>query len=321
MRKPIVGNSLVSALVDLQAMSTHIFAWKEEPEKAIDFVRNYVQDMKLDNYANRSADIGEFLAWTEKIQWARVFVETFTHCVGMLNCGLLDHASLDVVSPTTRALLEQSCSQMHYDVATVEVPLMTFGVDTEVLDEYGDHLGIRTSILAFQNFLKQYYSQIYGEWPPPMHKGSGHWLTRPVAQYLQKDFGNLYDLLVDTKVHAELLDEDLRVPYPWESQDGLSSPNLLDTFGSTFPRHEFLASWNYRHLCHDLPHQNPKSPAYLPTTHEQKGEVDNGIHRTSLVPALQKRCKVGPNLHQIYSQATNEDAYGQCFLLYLRNHS
>jgi hypothetical protein len=218
-RKPIVGCTLVSALEDLQIIVKHVFKLQHQPEKAADFVRDYVQELKLDNFANRPADIAKFLAWTEEVRWPRAFVETFAHCVGMLNCGVLDHESLDALSPTTRALLEHSCTHMHYRLSSAEIHMAAFGIDSTVLEELSDHAGVKKSLLAFQDFLRQHYSQVYRTWPPPVHRNSGHWLTRSVAQRLQQDFGNLYDLLVD---------KDLR--------NGVSRPAYAGFFGCTLDR-------------------------------------------------------------------------------------
>ncbi|THV72704.1 hypothetical protein D6D28_03786 [Aureobasidium pullulans] len=82
-RKPIIGTTLVSALENLQIIVKHIFRLQRQPEKAIEFVQEYVQDLKLDNCTNRPADIGLFLAWTERTHWSKAFVETFAHCVGI----------------------------------------------------------------------------------------------------------------------------------------------------------------------------------------------------------------------------------------------
>jgi hypothetical protein len=292
-RKPIVGCTLVSALEDLQIIVKHIFKLQHQPQRAANFVRDYVQELKLDNFANRPADIGNFLAWTEQVRWPRAFVETFAHCVGMLTCGVLDHESLDVLSPTTRALLEHSCTHMHYRLTSAEIHLAVFGLDTSILEELTDHAGVKKSLLAFQDFLQQHYSEIYETWPPPVHRDSGHWLTRSMAQRLQQDFGNLYDLLVD---------KDLR--------HGVITPAHPESFACALHRRQLLASWDRRSGFVPLPYPDPRTPDHC-STKIMEEEEEKGARRSSLIPAVQKHCKKAPDLCNIYKNATSTQTHSK----------
>lgn len=290
-RKPIIGCTLVSALRDMQIIFKHIFKLQHQPERAAGFVRDYVQESKLDNFTNRPADIGKFLAWTEEIRWSRAFVETFAHCVGMLNCGVLDHESLDALSPTTRALLEHSCTHMHYRLSYTEMHMAMFGIDADILAELEHHTGVKESLLAFQNFLRQHYAQIYGTWPPPVHQNSGHWLTRSVAQRLQQDFGNLYDLLVDENIHS-----------------GVSTPAYARSFDRTLDRRQLFALWDRQNDFNSISRSTPKAPDHSPTMIVEQ-EEEKGARRSSLIPAIQKHRKKAPDLLNIYTRATNNEAH------------
>ncbi|CAD0087860.1 unnamed protein product [Aureobasidium vineae] len=289
--KPIVGCDLVSALKDLQIIVKHIFKLQYQPERAADFVRDYVQELKLDNFTNRPADIGRFLAWTEEVRWSRAFVETFAHCVGMLNCGFLDHESLDALSPTTRALLEHSCTHTHYRLSSAEIHMTMFGINSTFLDGLQDHAGVKKSLLAFQNFLQQHYAQVYGTWPPLVHQNSGHWLTRSVAQRLQQDFGNLYDLLVDKDIN-----------------NGLTTPARADSFRCALNRRQLFALWDRQNGFICLPHSDPKAPDYSPTKIVEQ-EEEKGARRSSLIPAVRKHCKKAPDLANIYTHAINAETH------------
>ncbi|KEQ98445.1 hypothetical protein AUEXF2481DRAFT_487066 [Aureobasidium subglaciale EXF-2481] len=301
-RKPIIGNTLVSALEDLQIVAKHVFKLQHQPEKAAAFVHDLVENMKFDNFINRPADICKFLAWTEKTRWSRGFVETFAHCVGMLNCGHLDQESLEELSPTSRALLEQSCTKMHYSLMTTEIPLTVFAIGPTVMREVEDYAGIQQSLLAFQNFLHRYYAQLYGTWPPPMHQSSAHWLTRSMVQRLQKDFGNLYDLLVDTNI-----------------QRGAAKDADADSFGCGLDRGHLFATWDSRNSFDPLTYFEPKAPVYSPTVVvEQEGA--KGARRSSLIPAVQKHRNKGPDLHDIYTRATNAETNVSDFCKAFQNH-
>ena len=291
-RKPIVGCSLVSALKDLQIIAKHIFKL-QYPERAAGFIRDHVRELSLDNFANRPADIGKFLAWTEEIRWSRAFVETFAHCVGMLNCGVLDHESLDAVSSTTRALLEHSSTHMHYRLTSAELHMAAFGIDSIIQGELKNHPGVRKSLLAFQDFLQKHYAQVYNTWPPPVHRNSGHWLTRSVAQRLQQDFGNLYDLLVDNTL-----------------RNGVVTPAHADFFDCALDRRQLFASWDRQNGFTSLPYSDPKAPDHSPTKIVEQ-EEEKGARRSSLIPAVQKHRKKAPDLCNIYTRATNAETHSK----------
>jgi hypothetical protein len=294
MRKPLVGNTLVSALEDLQIMTRHIFGLQHQPQRAIGFVQDYVQELRLDNIAHRPTDVGHFLAWTERTRWARGFVESFAHCVGMLNCGVIDQESLnDDLSPTTRALLEHSCTHMHYNLAEVEASAASFGVSNAMMYTLEDYPGVAKSMLAFQKHLAQHYARAFGQWPPAVHQNSGHWLTRSLAQRLQQDFGNLYDLLVDTNVR--------------QGSDAAKSAN---SFGCGLDRRQLLAAWDRQRGFNPMPHPDPKVPDYSATWSAEE-EKDRNVKRSSLIPAVQKHRKKGTDLAGMYSRATNKDVYSK----------
>ncbi|KAI5272988.1 hypothetical protein E4T47_03745 [Aureobasidium subglaciale] len=301
-RKPIIGNTLVSALEDLQIIAKHVFKLQHQPEKTAAFVHDLVENMKFDNFINRPADVCKFLAWTEKTRWSRGFVETFAHCAGMLNYGVLDQESLEELSRTSRALLEQSCTKMHYNLTTAEIPLTVFGIGPTIMREVEDYVGIQQSLLAFQNFLHQYYAQLYGTWPPPMNQSSGHWLTRSMVQRLQQDFGNLHDLLVDTNI-----------------QRGAATDADADSFGCGLDRSHLFATWDRRNSFNPLPYFEPKAPVFSPTVVvEQEGA--KGARRSSLIPAVQKHRNKGPDLHDIYTRATNAGTNVSDFCKAFLNH-
>ena len=205
----------------------------------------------------------------------------------MLNCGVLDQESLAAVSPTTRALLEHSCTHMHYRLSAAELHMTMFGIDSTILDALENHTGVKKSLLAFQDFLQQHYSQIYGTWPPSVHQSSGNWLTRSVAQRLQQDFGNLYDLLVDKSVH-----------------NGVVTPAYAEFFGCTLDQRQLFASWDRQNDCTFLPHSHPKVPDHSPTRIVEP-EEEKGTRRSSLIPAVQKHRKKAPDLCNIYASATS----------------
>src|SRR6185295_15322932 len=74
----------------------------------------------------------------------------------------------------------------------------------------------RAAAERLQQFLKQYYIRHHGSWPPPPTSMSASidatssalpggadedgWPTRSIAQAIQRDFGTLYDFLVNREV-------------------------------------------------------------------------------------------------------------------------
>lgn len=281
--KPIAGHDLVLALTQLQSTAVDLLEAQHNPEKAARFVRRYVQRLKLDDCRYMRAKAIRTLAWCEQTKWPKGWIESFAHCVGMMGNGIEDCDTFPDLSSTTRKLLHRSYRKQQQEVQAMEKIFGDFNVAGKLSSVHPGHAAGLRAVTAFQQFLREYYSQKYGTWPPATETG-GHWLTRTLAQRLQEDFGSLYDLLVDnTVIHGFEQTGEFSYLLCIE-QDGTLTPLRRDPRESQFPLQTIIATWDlkcgFRHTPHPWP-LLPRLRGIAPT----RDSSDNDI---SMVPALRE---------------------------------
>ncbi|KAL8393236.1 hypothetical protein RB595_003143 [Gaeumannomyces hyphopodioides] len=216
----LVGLSLYQTLSDLHArLETYMSAEMDN----LGAIIQYLAARGIDDVRNDVEGAVSLLAWSESadVRWGEGWREFFVHCAGMYPRVELC-ADFKNVSPITRALLERASLETQLRVQAAEERLAEF--------QYGDMWPSAVATVAstsgpvasspakaaadrLQQFLVGYYSSIYGRWPPPPPPLANNmpgvavgdpddemWLTRTVAQNLQKDFSALYDYLVDRDI-------------------------------------------------------------------------------------------------------------------------
>ncbi|KAL8304869.1 hypothetical protein RB600_007983 [Gaeumannomyces tritici] len=216
----LVGLSLYQTLRDLHArLETYMSAETD----SLGAIVQYLAARGIDDVRNDVEGAVSLLAWSESadVRWGEGWRECFLHCAGMYPRVELC-ADFKNISPITRALLERASLETQLRVQAAEERLAEF--------QYGDMWPSAVATIAstsgpvvsspakaaadrLQKFLVGYYSGMYGRWPPlpppPANNMPGvavgdpddeMWLTRTVAQNLQKDFSALYDYLVDRDI-------------------------------------------------------------------------------------------------------------------------
>ncbi|OIW28120.1 hypothetical protein CONLIGDRAFT_579063 [Coniochaeta ligniaria NRRL 30616] len=220
----LVGLSLYQALFDLHSrLETYM------PPEAdnVGIILNYLSARGIDDVRNDPETAVSLLAWSEgsEVRWEEGWRESFLHCAGMYS-RLESCADFKHITPITRALLERACLETQLRVQAAEERLAEF--------QFGDMWPASVATTAsssgpvtsspakgaadrLQKFLVQHYAQVFGEWPPlpasqgqdSLALGTAHgggdndedtWLSRTVAQSLQKDFAALYDYLVNRDI-------------------------------------------------------------------------------------------------------------------------
>ncbi|KAK0649112.1 hypothetical protein B0T16DRAFT_428006 [Cercophora newfieldiana] len=211
----LVGLSLYQALADLHS---RLESYMPPEADNVGTILNYLSARGIDDVRNDAETAVSILAWSEgsEVRWEEGWRESFLHCAGMYS-QLETCADFKNVTPITRALLERACLETQLRVQAAEERLAAF--------QYGDMWPGTDAATApakaaadrLQKFLQQHYMREFGRWPPlPMPSGhdqhaigTAHggpegeedmWLTRSVAQALQKDFAALYDYLVNRDI-------------------------------------------------------------------------------------------------------------------------
>jgi len=254
----LVGNSLCQALTDLLA---RMDAWMPADADNVGTILNYISARQLDDTRNDPELAISLLAWSEntEVHWEEGWREAFVHSVGMYpdadGC-----ADFKAVSPISRALLDRAYLEMQLRVQTAEDHLGDFSFDINWPSSTpSSDNSAHASAERLRLFLQEHYSQAWGVWPPPSRTGPARagedvWLDRDLVQRLQRDFGALYDYLVDREV---LWDEsETRSTRKWmmvsKSNTKTFVPDTLD-LAMTDVLIEYDNRMRYPHVPHPFP--------------------------------------------------------------------
>ncbi|KAK4203619.1 hypothetical protein QBC40DRAFT_219187 [Triangularia verruculosa] len=281
----LVGFSLYQALTDLHS---RLESYMPPESDNVGTILNYLSARGIDDVRNDPETAVSLLAWSEEsdVRWEEGWRESFLHCAGMYSC--LERCSdFRHVTPITRALLERACLETHLRVQAAEERLATF--------QYSDMWPAAVATTAnasgpvgaapakaaadrLQNFFIQYYTREYGSWPPPLARPGGDpyavamakgiaeeeediWLTRTVAQSLQKDFAALYDYLVNRDIVWDV--SEARSSRKWmmvsESGNGAFEADSED-----LPMTDMLIEFDNKHRFPHIPHPYPLVPESIP---------------------------------------------------------
>jgi hypothetical protein len=208
------------------------------------------------------------LLWSElrTVRWQEGWREFFVHCAGMHN-RLETVPEMRFITPITKALLERASLEGEVRLHSVEDRFIDFNFGDMWPAMSPSPPPERASFDRLRHFLKGYYEASCGTWPVPPPPGSEQWLTRDLTKRLQKDFGALYDYLVNREV-------------VWDGSEGRSSRkwNIVNTNGDTslnvdtpdLPLTDILVAFDNRLHYPHIPHPYPLVPESIPVVKNEK---------------------------------------------------
>ncbi|EGS22246.1 uncharacterized protein CTHT_0017630 [Thermochaetoides thermophila DSM 1495] len=274
----LVGFSLYQALSDLH---TRLIAWMPPESDNVGTIIKYLTARGLDDVRNDPETAVGLLAWSEgsDVRWEEGWRESFLHCAGLYS-RLEKCADFTHVTPVTKALLERASLETQLRVQAAEERLAAF--------EFGDMWPSEVAVVAnpsgpvtaspakaaadrLQKFFLQHYTREFGTWPPApvvqpgARQGEGEqvWLTRTVAQVLQKDFAALYDYLVNRDV---IWDESEARPSRKWMMVSKSGNRDFEADTSDLPMTDMLIEFDNKHRYPHIPHPYPLVPESIPPT-------------------------------------------------------
>jgi hypothetical protein len=161
------------------------------------------------------------------------------------------------------------------------------------------------SYQAFRQFLINYLTKIYGNWPPSQGQT---WLNRKIAIDLQRDFGMLYDYLVNRDVIWDVREE--RPGNKWQMA------NLkTEDFRANLPElslSDVLVTWDNKNGYSHIPHAYPLLPRDVPQTRvAQKKGLFGGLKKSKTDTT--KDAKTHLQLSIVFSDATNIEKLDSAF--------
>ncbi|KAI1817247.1 hypothetical protein GGS20DRAFT_83956 [Poronia punctata] len=257
----LVGLSLYQALSDLL---DRLDTYMEPDSDNVGMMLNYISVRGIDDARNDAETAVSMLAWSEspEVRWEEGWREAFAHCAGMYprieGCADFRH-----LTPITRALLERACLEMQLRVRTAEERLAEFAY-ADMWPTTGPvaHGAAKAAAERLQQFLIGYYAKMCGTWPPAERgvgtmEGEEMWLTRRVAHMLQRDFGALYEYLVNRDIVWD--ESETRSSRKWMmvSESGNRSFNADS---DDLPLTDMLIEFDNRMRFPHIPHPYPLVP-------------------------------------------------------------
>lgn len=299
----LVGLNLYQALNDLQQ---RLETYMPPDIDAAGMIIEYLMAKGIDDVRENPSVAAAVLAWseTQAVHWEEGWREAYVHSAGMYS-RLEATADFRFVTPITRALLERASLEIQVRVQSCEDRLSDF--------DFGDMWPMmssqpppaRSSFERLRKFFTQYYLDAFGVWPPTAPAGEEQWLTRNLAQKLQKDFGALYDYLVNREVTWDCSEE--RSGRKWNIVHVGNRSFDADTFDLPFT--DLLVAFDNRHKYPHIPHPYPLVPESIPV----KNSKDNLFKATKKTPKsddkmAEKRAALA------YTESTNIYLLGSDFV-------
>ena len=326
----LVGISLHQALVDLHAR-LESYRSPGEPDPAGQII-SYLSSRSVDDARNDAESAVSILAWSERpgIKWSEGWREAFLHCAGMYGGpsggsrgGLERCADWKYVAPQTRALLERSWLEMRLKVQTAEERLAEFtfsdlwtgGASSEFRSTPPTG-SAKATAERFQKMLTSHYTKAYGTWPPRAPAGGRGdsdedeeiWLTRAVARDLQRDFGALYDYLVDREVVWDV--SEARAGRKWMMvSTGWNKGFEADV--PSMPMTDIIIEFDNKLRVPHIPHPHPLLPSSIPPQPSSTSNSGGGIFKSTSGAQQQQQSKHAGRERRValaYTESTNIDA-------------
>ncbi|KAF2467154.1 uncharacterized protein BDR25DRAFT_305616 [Lindgomyces ingoldianus] len=233
--KPLVGNHMGKALVDLQQRMQLFRSGRINNHQ--DFL-DYAKHQGYRDFVECADYALAMLYYAEHYQLRDVWIDAFVHCVGMNDCLSLS-SEFQLVSRVTKALITRAYLEMDIHLSRVAIALGNFLEDDMSPAFLGLSDGARAHMDRFRSFLHTFYVEKFGYWPPP----NGTSFSKVLYKSMYFDFKNMYDYLADL-----------------ESSDNISSQKPAS--GGICVLQNVLA-FNQRHDFVPLPHPLPLVPEHV----------------------------------------------------------
>ncbi|CAI6336861.1 unnamed protein product [Periconia digitata] len=316
--KPLVGADMFDMLTTLQAEIQVMYDLDHDThtrtsssERSVQMIINYIIKYQLDDVRQSIKQAMCLLAWAEQdnVRWKQGYLECFVHLTGVMVPQLEEVPEFKRLSLVTRRNLGIAAKQLQLRIMEAEEKLGPFDFDDIWFDpaKSGNH-AVFQSYQTFKQFLINYYTGTYGNWPPMQGKS---WLNRKIALDLQNDFGALYDYLVNRDVVWDSREE--RPGKKWQMANPKSEDFRADRPDLSVT--DMIVTYDSKHGYLHIPHPYALLPRDIPQTKSKPAPVQKkglfGMKKAK--PEATKDPKAHLQLSIIYSDATNIEKLDDSF--------
>jgi hypothetical protein len=269
-------------------------------ERSVQMIVNYLNKRQLDDVRNNIKSALALLAWSEQdsVKWRQGYLESFVHLAGVLSPQMEELSDFKRLSMVTRRNLAIAAKSLQLRVMEAEDKLAAFDFG-DFWSEHPKLMGgaVHQSYQMFRHFLVQHFTRTYGNWPPMQ---SQNWLNRKIVLSLQKDFGTLYDYLVNRDVVWDSREE--RPGKKWQ----MINPRD-EEFRADLPElslSDLLVTFDNKHGYQHIPHPYPLLPREVPQAKAAaKKSFFSGLKKPKV--DVNKDAKAHLQLSIVFSDATN----------------
>ncbi|TVY44047.1 hypothetical protein LOCC1_G006132 [Lachnellula occidentalis] len=250
----LVGMHLFQALNDLHE---RLESYMPPDDDAASMLIDYLVTKGIDDVRGNPSSAAALLAWSEGqgVRWEEGWREAYVHSAGMYHRVELC-ADFKFVTPITKALLERASLDMQVRVQHCQDRFVEFDFE-DMWPMMSSHPPpARSAFERLRKFFLQHYEASYETWPPAVPNDAEQWLTRDIAQRLQRDFGALYDYLVSREVTWDCSEE--RSGRKWNIVNPGNKAFDADT--PDIPFTDILVAFDNRHRYPHIPHPYPLTP-------------------------------------------------------------
>ncbi|KAF4337962.1 hypothetical protein FBEOM_8169 [Fusarium beomiforme] len=296
----MVGLSLHETLSDLHV---RLDSYMPPNNDNVSQLVRYIYNRDLDDVRNNPPLAVSLLIWSEEpdVRWEEGWRECFTHCVGMFDV-VQKNKDFKQINPNTRKLMEMASHEMQYRVQAAEERLAGFryqDIWTFTLQTGSEMRAIE----RLKDMLLRHFEQEYGSWPPSQPSQSDSrsgrsvgssrpesWLTRPLVMKLQRDFGELYDCIVDRDVAWGSLEIQFGSRLMMVSK---TKKRAIDADTREMHLTDMLIDFDNKHRFPHIPHPFPLLPGSTSSA-SGDGSFRRGIAKTrgDQMSALEERIRL-----------------------------
>ncbi|CAK7234130.1 hypothetical protein SBRCBS47491_008844 [Sporothrix bragantina] len=248
-RRPVVGEFLGSTLASLYS------AMREFRHPQADNVQDllcYLDDEDYSAMAGHPAYALALLHLGETMRYRALYIDAFSHCVGMYN-DLHLGSEYQYISSASRKLVRRA--RLDMDMRLGSAGSMLSNLLEEQLSEA--HLGLpepaRAHLERFRTYVQGFYASRLGYYPPASMDSRSTIFEPHVYRILSDDFKALYEFLVDESFTADVMGPTL-------AQGGFCVLQSVKAFDE---RHGFTS---LEHPLPLLPEPTPQQAAGTATT-------------------------------------------------------